>query len=320
MCVSAQAAMAQYAPPAPPPQAEGGTDRLEQMLWDGAVRNNTPDAYQTYLRRYPQGPHSDQARYVLSRPPAASYPQQQAAPAYPQQAAPQQGYPQPQAMPPEPGAPPQAEGGAMPAEPGPPPAIEPPVAPPASPIPAAAPVPVAATPQSKGSPLFLCRPVFASGAAPYEQAGEAEIGAYLQALKVNSVAAYRAYLQAYPHGTFAPAVGELVATREGRAKAIAAANVPGPSQAHPRTPVVIGAADYPQGATGAGSATAIWEVAEDGCVQSCRIEKSSGSPALDAATCRILSARGGYEPARDAAGKPIRSIETGTFSWTPPAK
>lgn len=374
MLALAQPALAQYSayPQAQPAQ---GYDRLEQYLWDGAVRKNSPDGYQTYLQRYPQGPHADQARYQLDRfygrapaqsayPQASPYPPQSGA-AYPPQGAPYpaappasaypssqtqrpQSYPQQPEIAPAPGyatspaanyapqaelqrsapAPAAAEAALPPAaEPAPPPAPaaapitptgEPAVAPPAAPVPVAAVAP--ATPAAKGSPLFLCRPVFANGAAPFEQAGEAEITAYLQALKVNSVAAYQTYLQAWPHGLFAPAVSELVATREGRAKALAAATVPGPSQAHPRSPVTITPADYPQGATGAGSATAIWEVAEDGCVQYCRVEKSSGSPALDAATCRIVSGRGTYEPARDSAGKPIRAIETGTFSWSVSAK
>ncbi|WP_174274144.1 energy transducer TonB [Sphingomonas bacterium] len=323
----AQPAAAQYAPPSDSaPQAPtAGADRLEQLLWEGAARKNSADAYQTYLRRYPDGAHSDQARDALNRMGQMPQSYRQPAPSQsddpPADASPPPPYPQPDGPP---APPPYPQDAPPPAEPPmnmapenvpAPPTPAPPIARPPT---ATAPI---ARPAAAGSPLFLCRPAFAGGVAPFEQAGEAEIGAYLQALRVNSVAAYKIYLQAFPRGVFSPEVRELIATRDGRAAALAATNVPGPSQARARAPVTIIAGDYPSLAlreAQAGSASAIWEVSEDGCVQSCRIERSSGSAVLDAATCRVIGARGRYDPARDAAGKPIRSIETGSFTWALP--
>lgn len=46
------------------------------------------------------------------------------------------------------------------------------------------------------------------------------------------------------------------------------------------------------------------DIGIDGRVTGCTITSSSGSPTLDAATCRLLVARARFEPARDANGKP----------------
>ena len=280
---------------AAPLAAQAAPDRLDDLLWQGAAAASSVPSYDTYLRRYPAGAHAEEARAALAKlgvAPAAT-------------------------TPPAPTAP--AATATLPAAPEAPP-VEP-IAPP-PPLAAAEPTSAAsaAEPAPAASPLFLCRPTYAAGGVALDRASEAELAAYLQALKVSSVEAYRHYLDVYPQGVFAPAVATLVAERAARAQALAATPVPGPVAATPRHPIVPGPRDYPAEARATaahGSATAVWEIGEDGCVQACRIETSSGSPALDDATCRLATAQGRYDPARDAAGRPIRSVGGGTVRWAP---
>lgn len=56
-------------------------------------------------------------------------------------------------------------------------------------------------------------------------------------------------------------------------------------------------------------------IANDGRVERCGIVKSSGSDSLDAQTCSLLSKDGQFKPARDAEGKPIRSVFLQTLTW-----
>ena len=58
-----------------------------------------------------------------------------------------------------------------------------------------------------------------------------------------------------------------------------------------------------------------FDVTEKGRLESCVVEGSSGNAELDAATCRIMLKRVRYQPARDAAGKPIRSSDTQRIRW-----
>src|SRR5436853_1937003 len=53
----------------------------------------------------------------------------------------------------------------------------------------------------------------------------------------------------------------------------------------------------------------------DGSVYFCRVMRSSGSAALDAATCRILRARVRYVPASDEAGHPAGDDVFGEIVW-----
>lgn len=72
--------------------------------------------------------------------------------------------------------------------------------------------------------------------------------------------------------------------------------------------------DYPADAsrTGAtGSVTARLEIAPYGRVTGCTIVRSSGTPSLDATTCRLAKQRFRFEPARDAAGNAV----PGTAGW-----
>ena len=59
--------------------------------------------------------------------------------------------------------------------------------------------------------------------------------------------------------------------------------------------------DYPSTARGAqGSVTAQLSISPEGRVTICRVTRSSGNAALDAATCRLIQQRFRYTPARDA--------------------
>jgi TonB family protein len=69
-------------------------------------------------------------------------------------------------------------------------------------------------------------------------------------------------------------------------------------------------ADYPTEALRAehrGRAVALLAVSAGGSVSSCRIVESSGAPTLDTETCRIAQQRLRFDPALDAAGKPVAS-------------
>ena len=59
-------------------------------------------------------------------------------------------------------------------------------------------------------------------------------------------------------------------------------------------------------------------VAPSGRVQACAVTRSSGSAALDAATCAIFFTRVRYTPARDAAGRPVIGQDVGHVTWRLP--
>lgn len=79
--------------------------------------------------------------------------------------------------------------------------------------------------------------------------------------------------------------------------------------------------DYPASALRAeeqGRASFRLTVGTNGRVTDCNITSSSGSAALDSATCRIIKARARYSPALDQNGNPISSTATGSISWQLP--
>ena len=59
-------------------------------------------------------------------------------------------------------------------------------------------------------------------------------------------------------------------------------------------------------------------VGADGRVSDCSVTASSGSSALDQATCRILRSRARYAPALDAAGQPASGTDNARIRWTLP--
>ena len=59
-------------------------------------------------------------------------------------------------------------------------------------------------------------------------------------------------------------------------------------------------------------------VGTDGRVAACAVTSSSGSTALDNATCNILKRRARYSPAKDQAGNPISDTDTARIRWQLP--
>jgi protein TonB len=59
-------------------------------------------------------------------------------------------------------------------------------------------------------------------------------------------------------------------------------------------------------------------VGADGRVSDCAVTGSSGSSALDAATCRIMKSRARFTPARDSDGKPTGDTVTSAIRWVLP--
>jgi TonB family protein len=59
-------------------------------------------------------------------------------------------------------------------------------------------------------------------------------------------------------------------------------------------------------------------IGPDGRVSECTVTSSSGSAALDMATCRILRSRARYSPARDGNGNPTSGRDSGRVTWRLP--
>jgi protein TonB len=56
----------------------------------------------------------------------------------------------------------------------------------------------------------------------------------------------------------------------------------------------------------------------DGRVSECRITQSSGIPALDARTCRLITERFRFRPSRNASGRPVPSYIIESHGWLQP--
>ena len=79
--------------------------------------------------------------------------------------------------------------------------------------------------------------------------------------------------------------------------------------------------DYPPEAWQArqeGSVRFAYDVAPDGRVTGCTIIRSSGSPALDEGTCRLMTERARLTPARDAQGRAVADRLTANVGWQLP--
>lgn len=76
--------------------------------------------------------------------------------------------------------------------------------------------------------------------------------------------------------------------------------------------------DYPREARQAGAEGTVFvrfAVRPDGRVGGCSVTRSSGHPALDATTCRLIQKRFRYEPARDADGRRVPDVMQGRQVW-----
>ena len=79
--------------------------------------------------------------------------------------------------------------------------------------------------------------------------------------------------------------------------------------------------DYPQSAIRneeQGTTAVRLGVGTDGRVTDCSITSSSGSTALDNATCSIIRRRARYTPAQDQAGNPISGSDSARIRWELP--
>jgi protein TonB len=77
-------------------------------------------------------------------------------------------------------------------------------------------------------------------------------------------------------------------------------------------------ADYPAGLGEAGiggRVSVIFTIQPSGRVTDCRVTRSSGNPALDATTCRVIEQRYFFEPSRDENGRAILSRMTENHDW-----
>jgi protein TonB len=61
-------------------------------------------------------------------------------------------------------------------------------------------------------------------------------------------------------------------------------------------------------------------IGTNGRVTACSVTSSSGSSALDSATCRILRSRARYTPARDSSGNATSGRDSGRVTWRLPAE
>lgn len=79
--------------------------------------------------------------------------------------------------------------------------------------------------------------------------------------------------------------------------------------------------DYPQSAIRneeQGTTAVRLSIGPDGRVSDCSISSSSGSSALDKATCNILKRRARFTPAKDQAGNPISDSYSQRIRWVLP--
>lgn len=95
----------------------------------------------------------------------------------------------------------------------------------------------------------------------------------------------------------------------------------GPRQAKANLIALFSTDDYPMSAIRReeqGTVAYRLFITRRGRVSECHIVNSSGSDALDLATCSILEDRARFEPARDTAGKRVTDEYSGRIRWVLP--
>ena len=140
--------------------------------------------------------------------------------------------------------------------------------------------------------------------------------AFLQAQRSNRLTDYKKFAADFPNSACVKWAYDRVEARE-KLK-VASIRGFGPLAAHARSRMVFSIDDYPARALQSGEqgrVVAEWDVADDGVVESCHAIESSGSATLDDATCRIITRRMHYDPARNAAGDPVRSTDHMPVVW-----
>lgn len=86
-------------------------------------------------------------------------------------------------------------------------------------------------------------------------------------------------------------------------------------------PTLFSNADYPAAALRAGQQGLVaftLAIGTTGRVENCTVARSSGSIALDTATCSILGRRARFFPARDSRGNAIPGTAQGRIKWVLP--
>lgn len=76
--------------------------------------------------------------------------------------------------------------------------------------------------------------------------------------------------------------------------------------------------DLPEGLLAPGGEASVgvrYAVEPDGSVTGCRADEPSGYPAIDALACRLIEQRFRFRPAKNRAGRPVRSIVVERHSW-----
>ena len=100
-----------------------------------------------------------------------------------------------------------------------------------------------------------------------------------------------------------------------------AVGLPPATRAHGNLPSLFSTDDYPQQAIRneeQGTVQFRITIAPHGRVSDCTVIASSGSAALDRASCSIVSRRARFEPARDASGQPVSDSMTSRVRWELP--
>lgn len=98
-------------------------------------------------------------------------------------------------------------------------------------------------------------------------------------------------------------------------------SVVSPAQPRADLAALIGPADYPASALKLkqeGTVVVALDVGSGGRVEQCTVTHPSGAAALDSATCRILSARARFTPAKDNMGNAVPSRVEQVIAWTLP--
>lgn len=128
-----------------------------------------------------------------------------------------------------------------------------------------------------------------------------DVAAYLDVRARNRIEDYREYLDAFPNGICRQHAQVVLEARAKRARELPRIAGLGPLPPHPLRATAIAIDDYPASAMRrdeTGTVTAEWDVAADGSVEMCRVVASSGSRDLDETTCRLITLRMIYDPAR----------------------
>lgn len=93
------------------------------------------------------------------------------------------------------------------------------------------------------------------------------------------------------------------------------------TKANANLPALFSADDYPRTALRRGEQGTVafaLSINRRGRVSKCMIATSSGSAALDRATCRILQRRARFTPARGADGQAVADTTSGRIRWQLP--